>query len=424
MDEKEIVYFSSAINSIVNNKTGDNFGIPEEYDRKLYDSPKATRAYKDKFFDDKQTCYDPISGKILHKSQKAAQNKYHMKDKNGANISKKWAGYSAETDHIIALENFMERYKNNPFLTPNDIKEIANTEANLRVTSKKYNASKKEKSDWNSACDKIKAEVVVNTKIARSTLKNAGEIAVSAAKESAIITLTVSGISNIVDVAKGKKTVGEAVKDVTVNTVSASCSAAAGAIIKRIAENSIGRKIPIDMLPSAQIAVTAMTTVSVVKYLNGDISGEDCALEILRGNAGMFAFRIGAAFGPVGIIVSTLVVSQICSTIIGIQQKMCAEKAFIREREKEFNNVVNKGLIELQRQKQHLRLIIDEEFKRWDEAFEYGFDKMINSIIDNNLVGMSDGLNSILGIFNKECEFLSLEEFDNFFFDSNSELIF
>lgn len=49
---------------------------------------------------------------------------------------------------------------------------------------------------------------------------------------------------------------------------------------------------------------------------------------------------------------------------------------------------------------------------------------MINSIIDDDLGGMSDGLNSILGIFNKGCEFSSLEEFDEFFFDSNAELIF
>jgi len=440
MDEKETVYFSNVINNIADNKVGDNFGITKEYDRSLYDSQKARNVYKDKIFGDKQTYHDPISGKTLHKSQNAAQNKYHMKNKCGENISKKWAEYSAEIDHIIALENLHKRVKNNPFLTNNDLKEIANIKDNCRISSKKYNASKGKKSDFSIVCDKnnnidfkgrkellkgkIKAEVVVNANIAGRTLKNAGKIAVSAALEPALITLAVSGINNLVDVANGKKTVGEAVKDVAVNTVSSSGSAAVGAIIKRIAESSIGRKIPIDMLPSAQIAAAAMTTVSVVKYLNGEISGEDCALEILKGNAGMLAFQIGAAFGPVGIVVSTLVVSQICGTIMGLQQKMRAEKAFIIEREKELNRIVNEGLIELERQKQRLSLIIDEEFKKWDKAFEYGFDKTISSIINSDLNGMSEGINVILGIFNQKCEFSNLEEFDDFFFDSSAELIF
>lgn len=440
MDEKEAVYFSSAIKNIADNKVGDDFGITKEYDRSLYYSQKAKKIYKDKVFADKQTYCDPISGKTLHKSQKAAQNKYHMKNKSGENISKKWAEYSAEVDHIISLKSLHDRVKNNPFLTDKDLKELANSNVNCRISSKKYNASKGEKSDFSIISDKnnnidfkgrkkllkekIKAETVLNQGIAGYTLKNAGNIAVSAALETAPITLAVSGITNIVDVANGKKTIGEAIKDVTVNTVSASGSAAAGAIVKRIVESNIGRKIPIDMLPSAQIAAAAMTTVSVVKYLNGEISGEDCALEILKGNAGILAFQIGAAFGPVGIIVSTLVVSQICGTIMGLQQKMRAEKAFIKEREKELNRVVNEGLIELEKQKQQLSLIINEEFDKWDKAFEYGFDKTISSIINNDLNGMSDGLNSILGIFNKKCEFSSLEEFDDFFFDSNAELVF
>lgn len=437
-DEKDIVYEGYGKNMDLNAAKSDDLKVSQEYNRKLYDSAKGKQNYKDKVFGDKQTYYGPISGKTLHKSENAAKNKYHMKNKDGENISSAYAKYSAETDHIIPLENIHKRCKNNPFLSDKDLKEIANIEENYRILSKSINTSKGKKSDFEVAFDKnndmsfegrkeliegkLKSEVAVNKKIAGTTLKNAGIAATSVATETALITLAVSGINNIIDVANGKKSAGEAVEDVAVNTVSSSGAAAANFIVGKIVKDGIG--IPIDMIPSAQVAMVAMTAVSVVKYLDGELSGEECALEIIKNGAGAVAFAIGSTLGPIGSIVTTVVVSQICATIIDIQQKMRADKTFIKEKEKELNNVVKEGLAELERQRQHLQAVINEEFEKWDKAFDYGFAKIIDSALNNDFEGMSEGLGSILGIFDKKVLFSNLEEFDKVFFDDTTEIVF
>lgn len=54
-------------------------GVTQDYDRSNYDSASAKRTYKEKAFGDSAVITDPTTGEILHKSQTAAQNKYHMK---------------------------------------------------------------------------------------------------------------------------------------------------------------------------------------------------------------------------------------------------------------------------------------------------------------------------------------------------------
>ena len=73
-------------------------GVTQDYDRSNYDSASAKRTYKEKAFGDSAVITDPTTGEILHKSQTAAQNKYHMKNDDGENISKKWANHSTEIE--------------------------------------------------------------------------------------------------------------------------------------------------------------------------------------------------------------------------------------------------------------------------------------------------------------------------------------
>lgn len=152
-------------------------GVTQDYDRSNYDSASAKRTYKEKAFGDSAVITDPTTGEILHKSQTAAQNKYHMKNDDGENISKKWANHSTEIDHINSLKSIHDKTKHNSFLSDDDIQEIANCDANLRVLPKSLNASKGEKSDLevifdadnglslkgraNLAGEKIKSDVVL-----------------------------------------------------------------------------------------------------------------------------------------------------------------------------------------------------------------------------------------------------------------------
>ena len=76
------------------------FGITQEYNKKnrdrLWDSNKEKARYRDQRFGDKQTYRDPNTGEVLHKSHKAAQNKYHKthpttqkNQENGRNMLRK-----------------------------------------------------------------------------------------------------------------------------------------------------------------------------------------------------------------------------------------------------------------------------------------------------------------------------------------------
>ena len=194
-DDKESIEIEAFVRVGNSGQTANkNLGITREYNKenrdKRWDSTKGKSAYKDRMFGDKQTYKDPISGKTLHKSQTAAQNKYHMKNAEGENISTKWAEHAAETDHINAIKDVHDKVKYNPFLTDEDFKEIVNSDENYRLLSKKDNASKGEKSDLKIILDKdnelsldgraqmlkekVQADVALSSKFTARTLKNAG----------------------------------------------------------------------------------------------------------------------------------------------------------------------------------------------------------------------------------------------------------
>ncbi len=122
-------------------------GVTQDYDRSNYDSTNAKREYKEKVFGDSAIITDSTTGEVLHKSQNAAQKKYHMKNASGENVSKKWAKHTAETDHINSLKSIHDKAKHNPFLSDDDVQEIANHDVNLRILPKSWNASKCKKSD-------------------------------------------------------------------------------------------------------------------------------------------------------------------------------------------------------------------------------------------------------------------------------------
>ena len=208
-------------------------GVTQDYDRSNYDSERAKKAYKEKTFGDHAVIIDPTTGKLLHKSQTNAQKKYHMKNADGENVSKKWATHSAETDHIHSLKSIHEKTKRNPFLSDEDIREIANCDANLRILPKSLNASKGEQSDFavitdvnnglslkgrmHLAGEKIESDVVLTSKFTTHTAKNIGNLTVDSAKKSVSnnkIIVVRYGIEHIVDIATGKESLEDTAVDV------------------------------------------------------------------------------------------------------------------------------------------------------------------------------------------------------------------
>ena len=72
----ESVVLSSNASQVANSE----LGITQEYNKanrdRLWASQKGKANFKEKQFGDRNTYEDAVSGKTLHKSQNAAQNKY------------------------------------------------------------------------------------------------------------------------------------------------------------------------------------------------------------------------------------------------------------------------------------------------------------------------------------------------------------
>ena len=147
-----------------------NLGITQEYtgNRNLWDSNKSKEEFKDKIFGDSKTIKDG-NGDILHRSHKAAQRKYR----------EGYAEHAAEVDHKISLEYLHQNAKNNPFLSDNDLKDIANSHENYQIISKSKNASK----GADNSADLI-THAKIHGKFAARTAKNINDEFLSGAIES------------------------------------------------------------------------------------------------------------------------------------------------------------------------------------------------------------------------------------------------
>ena len=472
-DKKKIILDAIVLGSTVNQKANADLGITKEYNKenrdKLWDSTKRKQEYKDKVFEENKTYKDPITGKILHKDQNAAQRKYHMKNSAGENISTKWAEHSAETDHINALKNVHSKVKNNPFLIDEDFKEIMNLDVNYRVLSKSDNTSKGETSDiqvildknndisiegkLHMAKEKIKSDIVLTGKFATRTVENAGKEFVSGAKDTLIssaIPLVTEATRKLINVAQGKESLGEAAKDMgkvainiavvggknklLVDIVSSQLSNSKSAVLKNIAGSSGVGQI---------VTVATIVRESAVRYINGEISGEDFIEEVgIKGStmvAGMIGGQvgrelggiIGAAIGTVAIpglgtgvgyiagevigqLLGTIITTVACSAIISFYSTYKHLNDY-KLKEKQVRKLESEALKEMENQREKFRKIVENEYKVWDKKIQDGFEQILINACEEtyNLAGITEGLDKILSLFGKKVKFRTIEEYES-----------
>lgn len=450
-------------------------GVTQDYDRLNYDSASAKKAYKQKAFGDSAVITDSTTGEILHKSQTAAQKKYHMKNDDGENVSKKWANHSAETDHINSLKSIHDKTKHNPFLSDDDIQEIANCDANLRVLPKSLNASKGEKSDLevifdtdngislkgrvNLAGEKIKSDAVLTGKFAYRTAENIGGLATDSAKESVAnheMDFVRYGVNHIVDIACGNENLKDAVVDMgtfTVKTVAKDVSKTVGKDVSKDVKDVIDVALEnnklYQSLKSKQslknnselrklIQVGTMVAESASRLIDGEITAEEFVLEI--GDKGatmvaqMVAGEVGAIVGEIigisaggllgagvgeviGRVIGTMIATVACNAVIAIRKNIIANIKSLDDyklQEKAIHRLESEAIAEMEYQRQKFREIVESEYTKWDENIEAGFNQIMSSACQEvyDLQGITDGLDRILSVFGKSVMFKSLDEYE------------
>lgn len=451
-----------------------SLGITKEYNKAnrdaLWDSAKGKAEYRDKMFGEKQTYADPVSGKTLHRSQTAAQNKYHMKNSEGVHVSSKWAEHSAEVDHINALKDVHKKVKNNPFLTDDDFKNIMNSDENYRILSKSDNIAKGAKNDWQVILDKsngmsaggrvqmakqkVKADAVINSRFASKTAENAGREFISGSKDMLIdsaIPLTAEAVRRMVHVVQGDESLEDAAKGMAKTTVDIAVAGGSKRLIADVlsasleANRSAAVQSVLNSSHLSQILSAAMIVKeSAVRYINGEINETEFFEEIGEKGTSMVAGMIGgqvgreigefvgsiigtaaipipgigtaagyAVGGVVGEVLGVIITTAACSAIVSVFHTSKNLDQY-RLKEAQISRLEKEALREMEYQRKKFADIVQREYQVWDKTIQSSFDQILLCACEEtyDLQGVTEGLDRILSIFGKKVRFNSLDEYE------------
>lgn len=281
-------------NIVVKVIPNDEMGISEEYNRQFYDDTKAKKLAKEEAFEQGDV-FDPYTDAKLTPDKTTAKELFG----NSEN--------SAQTDHIIPLENIHEKAKKNPFLKEDDIKIVANNPKNLKVLSQKSNQSKTNKTpseyieymqkEKKTDIDKItqrkikmeehRAKASVNVGLATHTAKNIGtEVLAGAmsAVEASAIPLALTMLRNIVQVCDGKKDAKQATLDVSKSVGAVATTGAATKLLKTALKNIDSPTLQTLLeynLPAQIVSVTMLIRDDISGLINKQISPQTATSNLL-----------------------------------------------------------------------------------------------------------------------------------------------
>ena len=312
-------------------KAATKYAKPDSYtgSRQLYDSGAAKKNAKLNLFNSSAEVVDPYTGDHLVLTRKEARIMY----------GDDWTKHLAESDHVKPLEQIYKDTKGNVWNTTDDIKAAANSSDNIVVTSRKTNNAKRsrtneeyvndrdyreqkgveftEEGERQALQDGLNAEQSINRQLRESAVKNVlqtgHEAGVEAATSAGVTSVTMSGIMNIVSVVKGEKDVGKALADTAKDTgkaavtgyimgdgltvVQHTLSNSGSKFLKALSDNNVPGKV---------ITAVMATGNTFKKYANGEISTQECLIEL--GDKGLnlatagYSMAIGQALIPIPIV--------------------------------------------------------------------------------------------------------------------------
>jgi hypothetical protein len=430
------------------------------YDNNKLRDKKRMEAARQRFFGDKETARDTYSGEVLHRSTKAAVNKYG---------DAKYTTHASAVDHTIPVERArptLERLG----LSEEEMKRALNGKRNLRVISRQLNSQKGDRFDFELLFDRrvklpphAKARMVGETVTAGAEVvgktaailaeKHGGQlvrtaggaVARAAAKvgseftsgavdtlRAGAIPLMVEGVRNLCLVAQGEKDFETAAKEMGKLTVEV---AAAGGTVQVLSSgvksalesssNSVLKGLANSNQVTQVITIALVVKDSVVRYVNGEIDGEQFFREIGEKGVGLVSGMMGAAIGQalipipvVGATIGSMIISCACTEIYRAYQSLGEhEKRLAR-----VSALAAEALAEMERQRTLLRQIVADHFARWDGQVQLGFDELYSATLKNDVEGIAQGLDWVLQVVGGNVKFKTLGEFDQVFLAPNARL--
>lgn len=419
------------------------------------------KKFKEQSFDGKKTIKDPYTDATLHMDRNAAKAKY------GQNNTTK---HTADVDHIIPAETVYEKTQNNPFLSTQDIKEIANQEGNYRLINSKTNRSKQSKSNIEYVIehkdtftkqqqqemikDQIKADFVVNKEITKKTIQGAHEVGMDAAKAGMKVGAGISAAQNVTRAINGEQTWEEAGINVAVDTAKAGAVSYVSGIGTRVIESTamqVSKSAGTYIASSANKFIKAggpaktLTIISdvgetVLKFINGDIDNKELTDELgEKGTSLAMSFAAGGFLGAiigsvipgagtvaggtigatVGEIVGNMVGYMLGSEICRVLKDGVKEYNANIERKKQLTVFYNQMAAEVEKSRIELEKSLQAAQVEHRTILENAFTSMRDAILANNVDVIIDSLQTICEEFGTNVMFKTREECDAFMFDDS-----
>lgn len=439
-----VAFNNSSNNERIKLKT--TFTKPKKYagNREIFDSGSAKKNVKLEAFSSGEKVIDKYTGKELKLTIKEAKMEY----------GEKWQDHVAEGDHIHPLKRIVEENKNNPWTTTEDIKEIANSKENMQTTSRTYNNAKRDSTNEEFVTneeylaakgiklseeekrraieDGRRAEKFIKKEIRKRSVKNAvsygHNAGMSVAKQSAVTSATITGILNTVDVIKGRKTVKEAAKDVSVVTTKAAITGytfgGGGSVVAHslsYSKSPFIRALSNSNVP-AKVITAVMTTGDIVKrYSNGEISTQECILEL--GERGLnvatagYSMAVGQALipipivgGAVGALVGSVLTSKYYNTLIAeLRNKELAHNERLR-----IMAECKEATRQIRAFREELQTYLDNYFYDYKSCFNEALSEIEISFKTGNADGVISGANKITRKLGGKVYYNNVKEFKTF----------
>lgn len=459
-EEKKTVNIVSGMSSTFSaaestRKAAVTYAKPESYtgNRNLYDSGVAKRAAKDALFDSGKKVYDPYTGKELVKTKAEARQRF----------GDDWQSHLAESDHVNPLEKIHGEYKEDPWVTNNDIRDAANSDANIKVTSRKFNNAKRQKTNEEFVNDKeyLKDKGVkvtkkgkeqaiqdqeysnksikkqLNVDKVKNIAKTGHQAGLAGAQNAGISTLTVSGIQNITAVIRGEKTVDEAVMDVAKDSGTAVVSGYAMGngltVLSHTLSNSSSKFIQSlvkNNVPGKVITAVIATGGVLKRYASGEIDTQECLWQL--GESGIsvittgYYMAVGQALIPIPIVgaaIGAMVGGMLTSSYIGMLKDNII---YSKEKHEEYGRLIEeyqRAAEDLRAYRAEIEKYLEEYFREYKTCFNEAFSYMERAFETGDVDAVITSANKITEKLGGNVKYRNMNEFMAFLDDKSTDIL-
>ena len=421
---------------------GETYQKPSAYtgNRKLYDSPRAKVSAKSEAFKGGEV-HDPYTEKQLVLRKQDAKLQY----------GEQWQEHLAEADHTIPIERVHETYKDDAWVTNENLRDAANSDENIRVTSRKVNNAKRsrtneelvddaayledkgiridEKGKARARSDSEKAREHIDEKINRDKVKNVADGFHRAGTQTAIqaggVTAALSTMDNMVAVIRGDKTPAEALKDIAADAGGAAVSGyVIGGGVSVVAHTLSTSSSPFvqnlvkSNVPGKVVTAVMATGKTLKKYASGEITTEECILEL--GASGVstvttgYTAAVGQALIPIP-FVGAAVGAMFGTVVSGALHKSFKESMdranLAREEYERVRAAADVSMARMNAEREEFEEAVAELFAERRGEIITAFEQITNGIMTQDIDEKISGKAGIAVAFGKDIEFHSVDEF-------------